>query len=84
MKHAQNNVKPHQIMLWEKVQYDKAVQKDEGKGGAILEGEARKGLSVEMIVQERPESNEGQSSPVDIGAGIPGRGKRGDNETLKD
>lgn len=49
---------PHQIMIWGRVKYGKAIQRDEGEGGAILDEEAKKGLSDEVILEERPGYNE--------------------------
>lgn len=70
-------------MIWEKAKYGKAIQRDTGEGGVILEGEAKKGLSDEVILEERPRYNE-RLSAVDMGVGVSGRRKGGDDGTWKD
>ena len=51
MQPTQNNMKSHQIMLWEKVKYGKAVQWDEVECGAIL-GDKPEKASHEIILGE--------------------------------
>lgn len=80
VKHAQNNIKISlDFNARGKVKQVKAIQRDEASE-VLFWGEVggRKGLSDEVIFEERPGYN-ARLSPVEMGAGLPVIGKRGDD-----